>query len=106
MRFEELFLKPTRTADTADTSNSRIKGLGETADRIPRALRQQKLQNDVSAASAPLLVPLNKAFTEGRRYRAAGVTEARTRLELYVEDPKGAWRRSHGVLIAVEPSKD
>jgi len=49
---------------------------------------------------------LDKAFTEGRRYRAAGVTEVRTRLELYVEDPKGAWRRSHGVLIAVEPRKD
>lgn len=103
MRFEELFIKPTRSADTADTSNSRIKGLREIAGRIPSALRQQKLQNDVSAASAPLLVPLEKAFTEGRRYRAAGVTEVRTRLELYVEDPKGDWRRSHGVLIAVRP---
>jgi hypothetical protein len=59
-----------------------------------------------SAPSAPALVPAEVAFTEGRRYRAAGVTEARNRLELYVEDPKGAWRRSHGVLIAVEPRKD
>ncbi len=101
MRFEELFLKPTRSADTADTSNSRIKSLGEIADRIPSALRQQKLQNDVSAASASLLVPLDKAFTEGRRYRAAGVTEARNRLELYVEDANGDWKRSSGVLIAV-----
>lgn len=56
-----------------------------------------------SAHSAPALVPVEIAFTEGRRYRAAGVTEARTRLELYVEDPKGDWMRSHGVLIAVEP---
>ena len=106
MRFEELFLKPTRSADTADTSNSRIKDLGEIADRIPSALGQQKLRNDVSAASASLLVPLDKAFTEGRRYRAAGVTEARTRLELYIEDPKGAWRRRDGTLIAVQPMSD
>ena len=106
MRFEELFLKPTRSADTADTSNSRIKDLGEIADRIPSALRQQKLRNDVSASSAPLLVPQDKAFAEGRRYRAAGVTEARTRLELYIEDPKGAWRRRDGTLIAVQPMSD
>jgi hypothetical protein len=101
VRFEELFIKLTRSADTADTSNSGIKGLGEIADSIPSALRQQKLQNDISAASAPALVPLDKAFTEGRRYRAAGVTEARNRLELYVEDPNGDWKRSSGVLIAV-----
>jgi hypothetical protein len=103
VRFEELFLKPTRSADTADTSNSGIKGLGEIADSIPSALRQQKLQNDVSAPSAPALVPAEVAFTEGRRYRAAGVTVARNRLELYVEDPKGDWMRRHGVLIAVRP---
>ncbi len=101
MKFEELFIKRTRSADTADTSNLRLKGLGEFTDRNPSALGQQKLRNDVSAASAPLLVPLDKAFTEGRRYRAAGVAEARNRLELYVEDPNGDWKRRSGVLIAV-----
>ena len=55
-----------------------------------------------SAPSAPTLVPLNAPFVDGGRYRLAGATEARTRLDLYLADPNGPWIRRHGVLIACE----
>jgi hypothetical protein len=51
-----------------------------------------------SAPSA--LVPLDKPFVEGVRYREAGATDARNRLDLYLADESGPWLRKHGVLLA------
>jgi hypothetical protein len=53
-----------------------------------------------SAPSAPILVPLDVPFVGACRYRLAGATEVRTRLDLYVADINGSWIRLHGVLIA------
>ena len=55
-----------------------------------------------SAPSAPTLVPLNAPFVDGGRYRLAGATEAKTRLDLYLADPNGPWVRLHGILMAYE----
>jgi hypothetical protein len=52
----------------------------------------------------PALVPLDVPFKEGQRYRPAGATELRTRLDLYVADPAGPWVRTYGVLMAVPPA--
>ena len=55
----------------------------------------------LSALSAPL-VPLDEPFIEGQRYRLAGATELATRVDCYLADPAGPWRRRHGVLVAVQ----
>ncbi len=46
---------------------------------------------------------MDAPFVEARRYRMAGATELRTRLDLYVADPAGPWVRAYGVLMAVPP---
>ncbi len=46
---------------------------------------------------------MDAPFVEARRYRMAGATELRTRLDLYVADPAGPWVRTYGVLMAVPP---
>jgi hypothetical protein len=58
----------------------------------------------LSALSAHEFVPLDVPFEERQRYRMAGATELRTRLDLYVADPAGPWVRTYGVLIAVPPA--
>ena len=102
MTLAEMFAPHLRKVRKVEKPYSEIWG----KNKVIGGVRGGEGEIQSSAPSAPALVPVEIAFTEGRRYRAAGVTEARTRLELYVEDPKGAWRRSHGVLIAVEPRKD
>lgn len=62
---------------------------------IPALRMKMKL-----TATAAALVPLDVAFADGQRYRMAGATEARSRLDLYVADPAGPWIRLHGVLIS------
>jgi hypothetical protein len=58
----------------------------------------------VPTPSAPSeLVPLDRPFQEGMRYREAGAVEVHNRLDLFVADPAGPWIRRHGVLIAVNP---
>ena len=52
-----------------------------------------------SAPSAPVLVPLDATFVDGCRYRQADALEATTRLDLYVQDATGPWRRTMGVLV-------
>jgi hypothetical protein len=52
-----------------------------------------------SAPSAPVLVPLDASFVEGCYYRQADAVEAATRLDLYVQDAAGPWRRTKGVLV-------
>jgi hypothetical protein len=47
------------------------------------------------------LIPMHAPFIEGRRYRTAGATELRSRLDLYVESKTGPLRRHHGALMAV-----
>jgi hypothetical protein len=60
-----------------------------------------------SAPSAPSdrppLVPLETPWIDGQRYRPAGATEARTRLDLYVADAAGTWIRRHGTIISCSP---
>ena len=60
----------------------------------------------LSALSAPPLVPLDSPFVDGQRYRLAGATELATRLDCYLADPAGPWRRRHGVLVAVHADDD
>jgi hypothetical protein len=55
-------------------------------------------------AGRPPLVPVEAPFRDGQRYRLAGATEVRSRLDLYLEDPTGPWVRRHGVLMVV-PTK-
>jgi len=103
MRFEDLFRPSGKSADTADRWNPRFSPLPPKATAAAVPPSGNKPQSDVSAPSALPLVPLQKPFIEGLRYRWACATEARTRLELYFEDADGPWLRSNGVLIAVDP---
>ncbi len=52
----------------------------------------------VTMAKPQKLVPLELGWEEGRRYALAGCCEARSRLDCYVEDPNGPWKRLAGVL--------
>lgn len=55
--------------------------------------------NAATSATHRPLVPIERPFMEGCRYREAGVLEVRSRFDLYHEDPAGEWIRRHGVLI-------
>lgn len=99
------------SADNANpTLNVREKAIRGEREKecLPIGIESGLGLSALSALSAPSppasnLVPLNVPFVEGERYRPAGATETRTRLDLYLADPTGPWIRIHGVLM-VAPS--
>jgi len=60
------------------------------------------MESGVATSAPSALVPLETPFVEGQRYRLAGATELRTRLDLYVADAGGPWMRHFGLLVAFE----
>jgi hypothetical protein len=105
MTFSDLFRPVSALADSADNRNptflTRAKNTIRESD-LPVGKKSGFALSALSAAPAGgILVPLETPWIDGKRYRLAGATEARTRLDLYVADPAGPWIRRHGVLIAV-----
>lgn len=105
MTFDDLFRPVSDFADSADSRNRDF--LMRRKHTFPENVcvsPGKKSGLRVSALSAPpaggVLVPLDRPFAEGQRYREAGATEVATRLDCYLEDPAGPWVRHHGVLLA------
>lgn len=92
-RYADRLDRPTPTLNLVKGSNIQRERHGST--KLNARVR-------LSALSAPILVPLDEPFVEGRRYRQARATEWRARLDLFVADPAGPWLRRHGVLLAVK----
>ena len=102
MRFADLF-KPTEqgrvTADDADNPTLTLFNAHKTTigEKVNTGIgKGSGLAR--SALSAPL-IPLDSPFIEGERYRLAHATEWPSRLDLYLADRKGPWRRLYGVLM-------
>jgi hypothetical protein len=88
-----------------------LSGIGGSADvwraKIPPRVAPVPVQT--ASGAQPLapslpaiscrLVPLDAPWVDGARYREAGATDARNRLDLYVADISGPWVRRHGVLM-------
>ena len=113
MTFADIFapLPPPPTsetgrADSADNPSPTFNVVGKVYSEERREKDHIRIRAKaglrLSALSAPPLVPLEAPWVDGGRFREAGATEARTRLDLYLADPNGPWIRRHGVLIACE----
>jgi len=102
VRFADLFKPPEQGPDSADSADNPTPTLFN-AHKITIG---EKVSTGIdkgsglarSALSAPL-IPLDSPFIEGGRYRLAHATEWPSRLDLYLADREGPWRRLHGALM-------
>ncbi len=107
MTFDDLFKTPVRQSE-ANPTLRKVRKVEEslliTREKVCAYDRDTHSRIGINPGiqpSAPsALVPIDIPFADGMRYREAGATEIRTRLDLFVSDPAGPWVRRYGVLVA------